>query len=345
MAAEYDDSGSLIAEYHYTPGLSWMTAPVYQRRGGQVVYYINDHLGTPIRMVAKNGAIVWQADYSAFGQLKSETATIPNPLRFPGQYHDPETGLYHNTMRDYDPELGRYLQRDPIGLAGGLNVYGYAYQNPLAYFDPTGEVVPAVAMDYARCLGGCLGGVAAGYVLEKLLMGCDADGLIGALGGAAAGCALGGLNPLKWFKGPKGPKLDRKDNPLGRLEPTTGKLVPDRVTKTAADLPFDPRGTAGTAKAWTSIKGRLKAAELPTTGKIRFVPRKGYDPANPLARGPNNGYLDRFGNEWTKGPSRTQGQTFEWDVQLSKTGKSKLGWVTRDGSHANVSLDGRITRK
>lgn len=78
-----------------------------------------------------------------------------------------------------------------------------------------------------------------------------------------------------------------------------------------------------------SIKGRLKAADLPTTGKIRFVPRKGYDPANPLA----------------KGPSRTQGQAFEWDVQLSKTGKSKLGWVTRDGSHVNVSLDGRITYK
>jgi uncharacterized protein RhaS with RHS repeats len=41
-------------------------------------------------------------------------------------------------MRDYDPELGRYLQRDPIGLAGGLNVYGYAYQNPLIYLDPLG---------------------------------------------------------------------------------------------------------------------------------------------------------------------------------------------------------------
>ncbi|XDT72074.1 RHS repeat-associated core domain-containing protein [Hahella sp. SMD15-11] len=138
MAAEYDDSGSLIAEYHYTPGLSWMTAPVYQRRGGQVVYYINDHLGTPMRLVARNGATVWQADYSAFGRLTSETATIPNPLRFPGQYHDRETGLYHNYMRDYDPALGRYLQRDPIGLAGGLNVYGYAYQNPVNYYDPYG---------------------------------------------------------------------------------------------------------------------------------------------------------------------------------------------------------------
>ncbi|WP_369601092.1 RHS repeat-associated core domain-containing protein [Hahella sp. SMD15-11] len=103
-----------------------------------MIYCINDHLGTPMRMVAKNGATVWQADYRAFGQLTGETATIPNPLRFPGQYHDPETGLYHNAMRDYDPELGRYLQRDPIGLAGGLNVYGYAYQNSVNFSDPLG---------------------------------------------------------------------------------------------------------------------------------------------------------------------------------------------------------------
>ena len=103
-------------------------------------------------------------------------------------------------------------------------------------------------------------------------------------------------------------------------------------------------GSVGASKVWTK-KGRLKAIGLPTKGKIRFVPAKGYNPSNPLPRGPNNGIIDRFGNEWTKGPSRTKGQDFEWDVQLSKTGKQKLGWATRDGSHANISLDGRITHK
>ena len=125
--------------------------------------------------------------------------------------------------------------------------------------------------------------------------------------------------------------------------------VPDKTSDTSintpADPPFDPRGTGGAAKVWTSTKGRLKAAKLPTTGKIRFVPQKGYNPSNPLARGPNNGYIDRFGNEWVRGPSRTKGQEFEWDVQLSKTGRKKLGWATRDGSHANVSLDGRFTHR
>lgn len=107
---------------------------------------------------------------------------------------------------------------------------------------------------------------------------------------------------------------------------------------------FNPAGTVGAARAWTK-KSRIKYVELPTTGKIRYVPPKEYSSSNPLPRGPGNGYLDRFGNEWKKGPSRTAGQAFEWDVQLSKNGRSKLGWASRDGTHLNVSLDGRVTHK
>jgi len=107
---------------------------------------------------------------------------------------------------------------------------------------------------------------------------------------------------------------------------------------------FNPAGTAGSAQAWTN-KARIKYVELPISGKIRYVPPENYNPSNPLPRGPNNGYLDKFGNEWTKGPSRTVGQAFEWDVQLSRQGKSQLGWATRDGSHLNISLDGKITHK
>ena len=59
----------------------------------------------------------------------------------------------------------------------------------------------------------------------------------------------------------------------------------------------------------------------------------------------DGGYLDNFGNIWKKGPSRTAGEAFEWDVQLSKAGQDSLGWLTRDGSHANISLIGRVTHK
>jgi hypothetical protein len=93
---------------------------------------------------------------------------------------------------------------------------------------------------------------------------------------------------------------------------------------------------------WT-IKKRLKIAGLPTSGKIRFVPPKGYNPTNPLRKGPRGGWIDRFGNEWVKGPSRTLGQPFEWDVQLSQRGLAQLGWATKGHQYLNVSLNGKIT--
>jgi RHS repeat-associated protein len=58
-------------------------------------------------------------------------------LRFPGQYRDAETGLFYNYFRDYDPQTGRYVQSDPIGLLGGINPYLYA-SNPLQQIDPLG---------------------------------------------------------------------------------------------------------------------------------------------------------------------------------------------------------------
>jgi filamentous hemagglutinin len=94
-----------------------------------------------------------------------------------------------------------------------------------------------------------------------------------------------------------------------------------------------------------TTKSVLKAAELPTTGRIRYVPPKNWNPAQPLPRGPRNGYIDRWGNEWVRGPTRTKGQAFEWDVQLSSTGKAKIGRLSPDDNmaHVNVSLDGEVT--
>ena len=67
----------------------------------------------------------------------SGSVELRNPIRFQGQYHDPESGLHYNRYRYYDPEVGRFVSKDPIGYAGGLNVHQYA-PNPVEWVDPLG---------------------------------------------------------------------------------------------------------------------------------------------------------------------------------------------------------------
>ncbi len=72
------------------------------------------------------------------GQPNNHGSTIDVILRFPGQVADAHSALYYNYFRDYDPKTGRYVESDPIGLAGGLNTYGYVLGNPLGYSDSLG---------------------------------------------------------------------------------------------------------------------------------------------------------------------------------------------------------------
>ncbi|WNZ57312.1 RHS repeat-associated core domain-containing protein [Microbulbifer sp. MKSA007] len=151
MAAEYDSNGNLIKEYHFKPGLPWMTNPLFQRvSSGEVFYYQNDHLGTPKKMIDNSGMVVWEARYKSFGEVTLAVEKIQNNLRFAGQYYDHESGLYHNYMRDYSPDIGRYLESDPIGIYGGINPYIYANSNSIRYVDPEG-LNPLGAMLGALC--------------------------------------------------------------------------------------------------------------------------------------------------------------------------------------------------
>ncbi|OAI16839.1 hypothetical protein BJL95_02405 [Methylomonas sp. LWB] len=91
-------------------------------------------------MTDSTGKIVWSARYRAYGNLAlADVEAIDNPLRFQGQYYDAETGLHYNLNRYYDPNAGRFIHQDPIGLEGGTNVYRYA-PNPLNWVDPLGLV-------------------------------------------------------------------------------------------------------------------------------------------------------------------------------------------------------------
>ena len=113
--------------------------------GGHVVAAIApDQLGQPLRLIEDAGggaAASWHRVPFAFGATHALAAEplVEEPTRLPGQYEDAATGLHYNYWRDYDPRLGRYLQPDPIGLAGGdVNLYAYVWNDPLNRSDPYG---------------------------------------------------------------------------------------------------------------------------------------------------------------------------------------------------------------
>jgi RHS repeat-associated protein len=139
IIAETNSSGATLREYIWLDDIPLAVVDKVAT-GSPVIYYVHsDHLGRPARMTAQNRAWVWDVIYSPFGET-SYIWTNPGAIdiRFPGQWFQLESGLLYNWHRHYDATLGRYLQPDPIGLAGGRSVYGYVGGNPLGATDPLG---------------------------------------------------------------------------------------------------------------------------------------------------------------------------------------------------------------
>jgi len=116
----------------------------------QVMYFHNDVNGAPEELTDQQGHVVWRARYKAWGNVLTEEWDADyeyaderrherrrQSLRFQGQFLDDETGLHYNTFRYYDPDIGRFISQDPIGLNGGLNLYQYA-SNAISWIDPWG---------------------------------------------------------------------------------------------------------------------------------------------------------------------------------------------------------------
>jgi RHS repeat-associated protein len=133
--------------------------------GLTILYLHADHLGTPRVATDESQTVVWRNPPTTepFGMALPEEdpdgdgrVTTIN-LRFPGQYFDQETQAHYNYFRDhYFPELGRYGQSDPIGLAGGINTYGYVGGNPVGTIDVRGLDNPGQG-SYGQCWAGVCG--------------------------------------------------------------------------------------------------------------------------------------------------------------------------------------------
>jgi RHS repeat-associated protein len=143
MLFHYDRQGHFIAENNKAESTLteyiWLDdMPVAMARNGTLYFVHSDHLGTPQKVTGGSQNLVWDAVLRPFGRIEQESFTFTQLLRFPGQYHDTEDKLFSNVFRDYDPDMGRYIESDPIGLAGGISSYGYADGNPLSHSDPRG---------------------------------------------------------------------------------------------------------------------------------------------------------------------------------------------------------------
>ena len=116
-----------------------LVSPVAQLDASGWSYFVGDLNDAPEEIIDGAGNLLARASHDAYGRWRwSSTSRVePPPFRFLGQVEDAETGLHYNRYRTYDPETGRYLTPDPIGLRGGFDLYAYG-PNPVGWVDPMG---------------------------------------------------------------------------------------------------------------------------------------------------------------------------------------------------------------
>ena len=164
------DGSRLLQEYTYKGSYTYIytdpdsyepLAQVFDnaKDGKQyLAYFHTDQVGIPREMTDIHGNLLWYGEYTAWGRLKKDERVYKNahqPFRLQNQYFDEETGLHYNLMRYYEPEAGRFVNQDPIGLLGGDNLYEFS-PNINSWFDPLGlspRNLPGIASGSGNSIG------------------------------------------------------------------------------------------------------------------------------------------------------------------------------------------------
>jgi RHS repeat-associated protein len=136
LLAVFSSSDALLMRFEYAAD----RLPVAMTAGGYRYFLAYDQVGSLRLVVNGAGSVVKSIQYDSFGNILEETnPAFTIPLGFAGGLHDPDTGLLRFGYRDYDPDVGRWTAKDPIGFAGGdTDLYGYVLSDPVNWFDPEG---------------------------------------------------------------------------------------------------------------------------------------------------------------------------------------------------------------
>jgi len=153
LVTETTQTGQLIKDYIWQEGMTPLAQIDDDGTTETIAYLYTDHLMTNRLATNELQQVVWAWEGEAFGNTPAEelTATQVN-LRFPGQYFDAETNLHYNHFRYYDPELGRYITSDPLGIRAGTNTYNYVGSNSVNYDDKYGLFNPLLFMWDVGCI-------------------------------------------------------------------------------------------------------------------------------------------------------------------------------------------------
>ena len=261
--------GSAVNE-GYIGSLS-LDEPYIRRTASGDEYYIADERGTVLALTDQGGTVTTSYTYEPFGKT-TRTGISSNPFQYTGREHD-GTDLYYYRARYYSPILHRFLSEDPLEFdSGDLNLYAYAFNDPINLTDPSGEIVPLVPLA-GICVRGAVGGA-----IQAGLSGRKPDFI-----DLAAGCFSGGLNKLPGISkavpkvpggGKKPPKM-----PKNWVPPTHPPQAP----------PIPPGATTGPTKSG----GGTIYQQPGSTGNansVRVMP-PGYHPGYP------NGYWVKYNSQ------------------------------------------------
>ncbi|MEK6589678.1 MAG: lipid II-degrading bacteriocin, partial [Nitrospinota bacterium] len=112
--------------------------PLAIEQKGKVYCYHFDGLGSVTALTDGKGKIAVRYEYDSFGKIKRHGHKVKQPYTYTAREYDRETGLYYYRARYYDPMVGRFINKDPIGFRGGINLYSYVGNNPVLFIDPYG---------------------------------------------------------------------------------------------------------------------------------------------------------------------------------------------------------------